>query len=76
MLKPEPYYRRLSGTSMAAPHVTGACALYKSEYSLATAAQIKNAILTAATQTPTASMTGKTITNGRLDVMKALWIAP
>lgn len=59
-----------SGTSMATPHVTGAVALYASEKSGATAAQIKTAILSSAV--PTASLSGKTVTGGRLDVNGAL----
>lgn len=38
-------YRKWAGTSMAAPHVTGAAALLKSIYPEASAAQIKRAIL-------------------------------
>jgi subtilisin family serine protease len=37
-----------SGTSMAAPHVTGYSALYKAEYPLATPLEIKNALINAA----------------------------
>src|SRR3954451_9725409 len=54
-----------SGTSMATPHVTGAAALYKSTHPTATAAQIKSAILSSTT--PTASLSGKTVTGGRLN---------
>lgn len=61
-------YASYSGTSMATPHVTGACALYKSIYPSATAAQIKDAILNAAIATPTWSLPGKTATGGRLNV--------
>lgn len=59
-------YASYSGTSMATPHVTGAVALYKSINPSATAAQIKAAILGATT--PTASLTGKVVTGGRLNV--------
>jgi subtilisin family serine protease len=61
-----PSYASYSGTSMATPHVTGAAALYASTHPGATAAQIKAAILGAAV--PTASLAGKTITGGRLNV--------
>jgi subtilisin family serine protease len=59
-------YANYSGTSMATPHVTGAAALYASTHSGATAAQIKTAILSSAT--PTASLSGKCTTGGRLNV--------
>ena len=51
---------------MATPHVSGAVALYVSSNPTATAAQIKNAILS--TTIPTPSLTGKTLTGGRLNV--------
>jgi len=59
-------YASYNGTSMATPHVSGAAALYKSLNPGATAAQIKAAILNSAT--PTASLAGKTVTGGRLNV--------
>ncbi len=59
-------YGTLSGTSMAAPLVTGAAALYASAHPDATAAEIKAAIL--ATTDATASLAGKTVTGGRLDI--------
>lgn len=55
-----------NGTSMATPHVTGGAALYKAANPAATAAQIKAAILRSAV--PTASLAGKTVTGGRLNV--------
>lgn len=61
-------YASYSGTSMATPHVTGAAALYASRNPGASAAQIKAAILDAATTTPTLSLTGRTATGGRLNV--------
>lgn len=63
---PNNSYGSYSGTSMATPHVTGAAALYASTHPGATAAQIKSAILS--TATPTTSLTGKTVTGGRLNV--------
>lgn len=59
-------YASYNGTSMATPHVTGAAALYKSIHPGATAAQIKSAILAAAI--PTASLSGRCVTGGRLNV--------
>jgi len=59
-------YASYNGTSMATPHVTGACALYKSINPTADAASIKAAILNSAT--PTNSLIGKTVTGGRLNV--------
>jgi subtilisin family serine protease len=63
-------YSNYSGTSMATPHVTGAAALYASVNPGASAAQIKNAILSSAV--PTASLAGRTVTGGRLDVSAAI----
>jgi subtilisin family serine protease len=63
-------YASYNGTSMATPHVTGAAALYASVKPGATAAQIKNALLSSAV--PTASLAGKTVTGGRLDAFAAL----
>jgi subtilisin family serine protease len=62
-------YSSYSGTSMATPHVTGAAALYASTHPGASAAQIKNAILSSAI--PTSSLSGRTLTGGRLDANAA-----
>ena len=59
-------YDTYSGTSMATPHVTGGAALYASTHPGATAAAIKTALLSSTV--PTASLAGKTVTGGRLDV--------
>ena len=59
-------YGSYSGTSMATPHVTGAAALYAAYHANSSAASIKAAILNAAV--PTASLSGKTVTGGRLNV--------
>ncbi|MGY2131195.1 S8 family peptidase [Hymenobacter sp. HD11105] len=63
-------YSSYNGTSMATPHVAGAAALYASTHAGATAAQIKNALLSSAV--PTASLAGKCVTGGRLDANAAL----
>lgn len=59
-------YSSYSGTSMATPHVTGGAALYAATHPGASAATIKGAILSSAA--PTASLSGKTVTGGRLNV--------
>jgi subtilisin family serine protease/subtilisin-like proprotein convertase family protein len=59
-------YGSYSGTSMATPHVSGAVALYAASNPGATAAEIRTALL--ASTTPTASLAGKTVTGGRLNV--------
>lgn len=63
-------YQQGSGTSMAAPHVTGAIALYASKFPGSTAEQIRTALL--ASTTPTPSLQGLTSTGGRLDVLNFL----
>ena len=59
-------YGSYSGTSMATPHVTGGVALYAATHPGASAATIKDAILSSTV--PTASLSGKTVTGGRLNV--------
>ncbi len=59
-------YGSYSGTSMATPHVTGAVALYAASNPTASAATIKNAILSNAL--PTASLSGRCVSGGRLNV--------
>lgn len=59
-------YGSYSGTSMATPHVTGATALYAATHPGSTAAAVKSAILGSAV--PTSSLSGRTVTGGRLDV--------
>ena len=59
-------YASYSGTSMATPHVTGACALYASTHPGSSAIQIKTAILNSTVSTT--SLSGKCVSGGRLNV--------
>jgi subtilisin family serine protease len=59
-------YGSFSGTSMATPHVSGACALYASTHAASTAAQIKAAILNSGTATNT--LNKKCVSGKRLNV--------
>jgi subtilisin family serine protease len=63
-------YAAFSGTSMAAPFVSGAAALYLSHSPGATAAQVRDAILRSVHRSP--SLVGKTASGGRLDVAAML----
>ena len=63
-------YGTNTGTSMAAPHVTGVAALIKSRYPNLTATQIKAAIMEGVT--PVAALSGKCVTGGRLNAKGAL----
>jgi subtilisin family serine protease len=58
-------YASYSGTSMATPHVTGACALYASTHS-GSSSDIKSAILGSVVHTT--SLVGKCVSDGRLNV--------
>jgi subtilisin family serine protease len=67
-------YALQSGTSYAAPLVSGAAALYLSKYPNATAADVKNAILSGVDVLP--DFVGKTVTGGRLNIARTLSIPP
>jgi hypothetical protein len=63
-------YAYFSGTSMAAPMVSGAAALYVSRNPAALAQQIRDALLQSVDPLP--SLAGKTATGGRLNIGRAL----
>jgi subtilisin family serine protease len=63
-------YGSKSGTSMAAPHVAGALALYAAAHAGFSAQQLREALLASAT--PTASVLDKVASDGRLDVAQFL----
>ena len=61
-------YEKLSGTSMATPHVAGAAALVlaHAEHQTKSAAEVKNLLMQKAR--PLASLSGKCVTGGTLDI--------
>ena len=63
-------YRYASGTSMAAPHVTGAAALLFSLKPSATVTEVRQGLL--GSVDPISSLAGKTTSGGRLDAGAAL----
>lgn len=71
---PTDSYASYSGTSMAAPHVTGALALYASAFPAATADQVRTAILRNAKAT--SSLSTRTVTGGRLSLADLFGSAP
>ncbi|MBQ6946842.1 MAG: VCBS repeat-containing protein, partial [Clostridia bacterium] len=70
---PNGLYGEDSGTSMAAPYVTGVAALIWSVNPNLTPAQVKAAILNSVD--PVAGLSGKCVTGGRLNAYKALTYA-
>ena len=62
-------YQTMSGTSMATPHVAGACGLLLSQNSSLSVTELKNALLRAV-DVPTTSLT--CVSSGRLNVARAV----
>jgi subtilisin family serine protease len=67
---PDNQYKSKSGTSMAAPHVTGAVALLWSNNPLLNSMEVKDAILQSVDKIPT--LEDKTVSGGRLNIEKML----
>ena len=65
-------YGNNSGTSMAAPHVTGVIALLAAEYPNATASELRDAIFAGATANPNPNLTGLVATGGQLNAFDSL----
>ena len=66
-------YGYLSGTSMAAPHVSAAAALLKSAYPALTAAQLKDLLLSSVDTFD--ALKNKVVSAGRLNVARAFELA-
>jgi subtilisin family serine protease len=69
-LSTPPGYEFLQGTSMAAPHVTGAAGLLFSLKPTATVTEVRDALLDGVDEVP--SLMTKTTSKGRLDISKAM----
>jgi subtilisin family serine protease len=67
-------YGTLSGTSMASPHVSGAAMLTWAQHPAYNLMQIKQTLLT--TVDPLASLAGKTVSGGRLNVHRSAVCVP
>ena len=63
-------YASWSGTSMAAPHVTGAAALFLSARPDATVAEVKQQLMATTDAVP--ALAGKTVSGGRLNLAKLI----
>ncbi len=63
-------YGTMSGTSMAVPHVTGVLALVRGQHPQWTSNQVIAQVLS--TVDPLASLSGKTVTGGRLNAARAV----
>lgn len=68
-------YYYMSGTSMAAPHVTGVTALVIGANGSLTTAGVKDVIMKSAIANPLLSLAGKTVTGGMVNALKALELA-
>jgi subtilisin family serine protease len=66
-------YKKMDGTSMACPHVSGAAALIRAAYPHLRSSEIKGLLLDAVDRNPILAQT--TITGGRLNVARALQLA-
>jgi hypothetical protein len=67
-------YASFSGTSMAAPFVTGAVAMYLSRFPQGNGDQARTSILGTVDKLPT--LAGKVATGGRLNIARALGVTP
>lgn len=65
-----PFLAKWEGTSMAAPHVSGAAALYWSTHPEKTAAEVKEALLNSAVKIP--ALKGKVVTDGKLNLINLM----
>ena len=63
-------YAKMSGTSMACPHVAGAAALLWSTNPQLSSKEVKAALLAGVDKIP--SMEGKTMTGGRLNIARSM----
>ena len=66
-------YERISGTSMATPYVTGACALVWTAHPELTHLQVKAAIMDSVD--PISQLDGRCVSGGKLNVARALYSA-